>query len=943
MRRYCTPLIFLIAAILLNTCSFGADPATLPQTSTSSVPVATDTSDAVPSLPGDGAPVTITFGGFNEDRGIYEALIAQFEQDHPEIRVQFMSFESITDGNIFRATREVMSAVDVAEMPASAEAIAKGWVRDLTPLMDADATFDRTDFNPGVLEGVSESGHSYMLPRALHVPLIFYNRDLWTASGLKPPAPGWTWEDLKAAAEHLAQKRGGTPDVYGLLDEHVWLAWDAELIAAGVALDQLDAMRVDDPKIVGALERMAALVKSGAIYAPDPRVPVDPATELNLIRNHQIAMWSPDLCCYEPLSFTTSFAIGIAPFPEPLFSFFSSIDGYSMSNGTRHPEAAWRWLSFLSSQDYPAGLKFSVDTTPARKSIAEQSGYWKRLAPENAAALQKVFNPRAARRLIHRNQPALFDDIDRISRAVLFEGQTAQAALSAAQHAQEQRLAQQAPPSPSPDRISVATPAVAPAGATSITFGVPGFAIDPVRRLAATFNAEHTGVFVSVRDILPSASGMPRLADVTTTTDCFAAFGPPNPATITATLDLRPLIDADTTFALADYPPALLAPFRQGGGLYGLPGGVDFRVLHYNRTAFTAAGVAPPSATWTLEDLLRAAQQLTRGTGTTKQYGFAMTGDQTREVLFFLDRYGAAPITGSGAILAPNVTDPQVVQAVQRYLDLLRSAPPAHLQGYSRKVPIFDASSLIASGQVGMWFDFGTHFLAHDPSGIQWTPGFDWAIAPPPLGGNPVAANDFFVRGLYISAHTPHVEACWSWLKALSNDLSSLGADFPSRTTLAESDAFTSQSAPGVGEVYHAYRTALERASQDHVTPEGFERPEIDYYWFFQAIDDALQGQDLERGLAAAQMLTQHYLACVRGGATGRSCALQVDPDYHGWKNATPTHGLFLLHVNALEDRPLRTQKKSPVPELEPNYILESDEHTMHFFRAMLMPAPIPL
>jgi len=42
--------------------------------------------------------------------------------------------------------------------------------------------------------------------------------------------------------------------------------------------------------------------------------------------------------------------------------------------------------------------------------------------------------------------------------------------------------------------------------------------------------------------------------------------------------------------------------------------------------------------------------------------------------------------------------------------------------------------------------------------------------------------------------------------------------------------------------------------------------------------------------------------------------------------------GLFLFHISALEDRPLRAQKKPPVRELEPNYILESDGQTMHFF-----------
>jgi hypothetical protein len=44
--------------------------------------------------------------------------------------------------------------------------------------------------------------------------------------------------------------------------------------------------------------------------------------------------------------------------------------------------------------------------------------------------------------------------------------------------------------------------------------------------------------------------------------------------------------------------------------------------------------------------------------------------------------------------------------------------------------------------------------------------------------------------------------------------------------------------------------------------------------------------------------------------------------------------GLFLFHVNALEDRPLRAKRKPPVRELAPNYILEADGQTMHFFSA---------
>jgi SAM-dependent methyltransferase len=44
--------------------------------------------------------------------------------------------------------------------------------------------------------------------------------------------------------------------------------------------------------------------------------------------------------------------------------------------------------------------------------------------------------------------------------------------------------------------------------------------------------------------------------------------------------------------------------------------------------------------------------------------------------------------------------------------------------------------------------------------------------------------------------------------------------------------------------------------------------------------------------------------------------------------------GLFLFHVNALEDRPLRAKRKPPVRDLAPDYILETDGKIMHFFSA---------
>lgn len=88
-------------------------------------------------------------------------------------------------------------------------------------------------------------------------------------------------------------------------------------------------------------------------------------------------------------------------------------------------------------------------------------------------------------------------------------------------------------------------------------------------------------------------------------------------------LDLNPLIKGDTVFKADDYYAAALHDFANDGKQYGLPRETTSTVLVYNKSLFDQAGVGPPSAAWTWEDLRRAAQALTKGEGASKQYGLA--------------------------------------------------------------------------------------------------------------------------------------------------------------------------------------------------------------------------------------------------------------------------------------------------------------------------------
>jgi multiple sugar transport system substrate-binding protein len=870
----------LIAGLVLSACSFGA--ASEPPTPAGGQPAPTDSTAAAGSAPttGSDANVTITFGANSFMRHVYEPLIAAFNAQHPGITVQWVSLDQVyrADGDQNQRTRQIVSLADTAEVDVSKEQFQLGLLYDLKPLIDADGSFNRDDFYPSALSSAtSANGAISMLPRTLNVQLLYYNKDLWAARGLEAPKPDWTWQDVEATAQQLAQKQGSTVTVYGLAgDDAAYLAvLLTELKSAGLDLTATPpgSAQVERPEVVAALERMANLFTSGAFHFP-PQARDDRDAIAQLIIDQQVAMWgSREAGNVANLKADgSSFTQGVAlppPFPSgtPDFS-----QGYVMSSGTQHPNQAWTWLSFLSKQLIadPGGGKGgdppSKNPLPARKSLAEQSGYWSRLDDETRAAVEAALTRPAP----SPSGTNVLDAYEPLLQAIqdIMGGKSATQAASEAQAAIAQQVAQaQLTPTAAPNAepIVVATPVpnIAPAGATTITFGMPlPKGEDLATRLVQEFNASNQGVFVQLKDTF-TGNDFLSAPQAAAQADCFASPFPPAQSELTATLDLQPLIDADSSFQLGDYPAALLAPYRQGSQLHGLPWGINMRVLLYNKDLFDAAGIQPPAAAWTMDDLLNAARSLTSGQGDTKQYGFVIPRSTSEGAKFLVHLFGAATAQGSGETLKPNFTDPKVVEAARKVVDLLKNETPhTRLDGDST-----DYGPLTADGRAGMWFAWGMYAYGQD------RPHITMAMAPPPLGQAVLDPDDVSTSSMYISAQTDKQQACWTWLKYISNStVLGASANIPARRSAAHSNAMNQQQ-PGLAAVYDAYAAALDRAGQ-----LAGGREAIDYHWFYQAIDRALQGKNLEQELAAAQALTEQYLTCVRSGGEAQACVQQVDP-----------------------------------------------------------------
>jgi ABC-type glycerol-3-phosphate transport system substrate-binding protein len=888
-----------------------------------------------PGPSGEGA--TISFAVWDYERPVYEPLADKFMAENPGIQVVLVPLDDIANSpaatgpeSATALLRRLVSAADTAPaIGVSVEAFGSPLLLDLRPLMEADPNFRREEFYPGALERWSAGEGTWALPRYFYLQVLNYNRDLFTLANLPEPEAGWSWDELLAAAEQISGG-GGVGQTYGYLDQ----SGGFQPLLALLKAEGLDVMntpatelRLDDPRIAASMERLRALFQEGALYQPYTAEPTEtPEDPGETVAQGRVGIWG-DVYIPGPNGEPTAPAgidIGRVPYPADGADPWGGPNGeaYIISGGTAYPNESWKWIEWLSRQVIeqpgnpggPAALN-PPGRIPAREALAEQTGFWQSVDEETAAAYRwALANPAPYPERVP-DYLAVGAISQAMSAVVSNPRTTIDQALADAQKWLDDTYAQQnLTPTPEPDLspVLVATPEpqVAPEGATTITFAVPGYSPSEIRRIARAFREERPDIFVQVKNI-DGSTGPITIPDVAGQADCFTwSQGGLTATDVAALLDLQPLIDADASFPLDDFPPAVLSAFQRDGGTFGLPYAFNLRTLTYNRTAFDAAGIEVPNGGWSQQDFLAAAQALTQGEGSQRQYGYVALNGAPNDLLFFIGQFGGRLTSGSGQDLRPTFTDPRTVEAIRWYLDLstVHEVMPELRLYYRRDDPgAADPSyEIVQAGRAGMWFDsgygmFSKEFGGAEPAVRSSEPGlprpggqerdFEVGVSPLPVGSSGLRGGDFFTRGMHISAGTENAQACWEWIKYMTGDISLVYADYPARISVAQGEAYAAQSSPERLEIYAAYEEVLQRPGEPGDDPYVLYGGQMDPYWFFKAVDEAAKEEaDLAVGLEEAQRLTTAYLECVAEGETAAICAAKVDPEYQGFNVEDPNN-----------------------------------------------------
>ena len=894
MKRKSSGLILLVA-MLLVACGPTASPESTGELADSSGDRSTD--DPAVTTGNDSASTVLRFAVSMRDQNRYDSLIDAFEAEHPDVHISTVSIEETLGTGPMGADWPddayllLAAAADVIAAPATREAVQQGALLDLTNFFESDPNLKAEGFYPGVLESMQWEGGTWSLPVEVTYPLIYFDKSLFDAAGVAYPDPGWTWDDFLATAQALTVDGGDAASQWGFVQP----AFDPVTFVQAKAglLFNADAYpptaRLDDAAVVEAVRWFTDLFltyKVAPYYSTSGEGGAGGMFRnegMRLLESGQAAMWFTGGGMFQvmrrgaPDQQQQQTTTGAVPFPvnkSDDHTTPATVEGLSISAGTKKANLAWEWISFLAQQ--PAGQRgpfnaLSTGTVPALPAVAVAAGYWDSLDEDFAGALEYAIE----HAVIDTYDGTGYDTFREAVVDVMDNGTAVETALAAAQTEVEAAIEADvaAAPTPVADLVVAEEEQQAlDAGAVIIDFGLsegPGrFGQQSLNTLVDQFQAAHPDIVVEV-DTPQGFRGQLGLADMAAEYDCFQASPSLDDESLAAIVNMEPFLATDGTISKDDFFPSVLEQFTYQGQLWGLPGSVTVSVMNYNKDLFDAAGLDYPSVDWTTGDFLEMAVALTQGEDENKQYGYVPSSFGTNDLVSFMDRLGVDILDESVDPPRLVFNAPNVVEAFRWYTSL---ATQYGVQPLVREdTGDFEGGrgrqALINEGRAGMWLDSGGGFgerMFIGPGGPEQQADQNVGVVPLPAGPNSDKGSGFqSAEGYFISAQSDARQACWTWIPFLSEQ-PNVSSGLPARQSVAESAAYRQEVGAELADAYLASVSSGSRASFFQRLSDEAGWLMFATNWLSDAYNNVVDGEmTVEEALNEAQEQVDAFRDCI--------------------------------------------------------------------------------
>jgi multiple sugar transport system substrate-binding protein len=294
-----------------------------------------------------------------EQQALHQQIVGEFEKSHPQVRVRVSydtsKFQKLNVQLAGHAAPDVFYYV-VDRLPALAQ---RGQVSDVTerfaPLAD--------QFHPEVVESCRVNGKLYLAPFHFSTDVLFYNRDWFAKAGEPAPDESWDWQKFAdVAARIAAQRQARIPTV---LPRPLLLVQ-----SFGGALFADGKCTVNSPETIQALQFYRDLVARGIAPTTAAMGEVEAFDGVNLFRDGKIPLLVGRTYMLTEFDHISGFHWDVAPVPKGKVRWSRlSVGGNCVWSGTKHPQEAWEFTRFYSTDGALIAAK-SRNAIPALKAAS---------------------------------------------------------------------------------------------------------------------------------------------------------------------------------------------------------------------------------------------------------------------------------------------------------------------------------------------------------------------------------------------------------------------------------------------------------------------------------------------------------------------------------------------------------------------------------------------
>jgi multiple sugar transport system substrate-binding protein len=245
---------------------------------------------------------------------------------------------------------------------------------DLRPYLSKSQNLKQDAFFDEALTTMSYNEELMAIPRDISDVVIYYNKDLFDQYGVPYPAENWTFEDYLQTAKSLTKdtNNDGRINIFGSSFENLVLyylpfAWSN---GGNLFTNDKQSFALDQPEACQGLQFYADLRNKHHVA---PRAAeAGNNTMAQLFMQERVAMFISGRWNVPRFREDIKFNWDIARFPAGDAGSIVGIDGsgWAISKKSQHPDAAWKLIEYLASEESISRFTQTGLIVPARKDVA---------------------------------------------------------------------------------------------------------------------------------------------------------------------------------------------------------------------------------------------------------------------------------------------------------------------------------------------------------------------------------------------------------------------------------------------------------------------------------------------------------------------------------------------------------------------------------------------